>query len=472
MAKQTDSYFERIYDAPWNGVDVSVPENKVDDHSTPNATNWILRGGELRTRPKQYSLIPGLPDKSQPTAVCSFQDSNNVVHTIAVSTTGLWQLNSNWAVNPSKAWSLVGRFASPYPVQTVPAAIQVFLDQLYFVTGDFNLWNWDGLTPNAAGGLFIQGLVSSQGVNFVSGETITQATSGATATVKNFTAYGANLLAVSNLVGVPDNIHKWTGGTSGAIFTPISIPSVVVQQPRSVAQITLAPVNTGGPLLAGGLFIGELDARLILLNTVEQIDIAGKPFTNYPQRIRWSASGLPSVWDSTVNVGAGYSDEIDVPDVINGFLTIGRNGFVFRYNGITEMTSISGGVLPFDFNHLWASERGIGSVQPFSIAGYGPIGIFIASDDIYQLSLGGFKKIGGKARNAIYNDIATATALPIASLFPSYQNNYPYLTYKLMIPMPGGVSQVWCYFVEGECWIPWSEDEGFETGKSRLVPTK
>jgi hypothetical protein len=230
-------------------------------------------------------------------------------------------------------------------------------------------------------------------------------------------------------------------------------------------------VHTTGPLLAGGLFLGELDSRLILLNTVEQQDVAGKPATNFTQRIRWSASGLPNVWDATTNVGAGFNDELDVPDVITGFLTIGRNGFVFRSNGITEMTSISQGLLPFDFNHLWASDRGIGNVFPFTIAGYGPIGIFISSDDVYELSLGGFKKIGGTARNAIFDDLGSAVITPIASLFPSYLNSYPYLTYKLSIPQAGGKSKNWCYFVEAEAWFPWTENQGFETGKSRLVPT-
>lgn len=468
---QSKSYFELDYEPPWKGTNVDVPENKIDRAETPFSTNWIPRGGELRTRPKQSAFIPGLPDNSQPTGVTSFQDSNNVVHTIAVSTTGLWQLNPAWLINPLQAWNLIGRFTSPYPVLTVPAGIQIFLDKLYFVTGDYNLWSWDGLTPNAAGGLVIKGLVTSV-ASFVSGETLTQATTGATVKASQIAPKGTVTLFVNTLAGTPDNTHIWTGGTSGAKFTPTSIPLLKVQQPLSVAQITVAPVNTGGPLLAGGLFLGELDSRLILLNCVEQQDIAGKPSSNFPQRIRWSASGLPTVWDPTVDVGAGFSDEIDVPDVINGFLTIGRNGFVFRANGITEMTSISGGVLPFDFNHLWASERGIGSVQPFSIAGYGPIGIFIADDDIYELSLGGFKKIGGKARNAIYTDLANAISLPIASLYPKYKPDYPYLTYKLNLPQPGGTSKVWCYFVEAECWFQWTENTGFETGKSRLVPTK
>lgn len=396
MSKQSDSYFEQTYDAPWKGINVDLPENKISKEYTPAATNWIVRGGELRTRPRQQEYINSLSDNSQPTAITSFQDSNNVVHTVVISTTGLWQLNSAWRKNPGKEWSLVGRFISPFPAPSVPASVQVFLDQLFFVIGNSNLWNWDGITPSAVS--------------------------------------AANAL-------------------------------------KSIAQIKVTPVTGTAPLLAGGLFLGELDSRLIILNTVEQQDVLNRATANFPQRIRWSASGLPTVWDPTVNVGAGFNDELNVPDVITGFLTIGRNGFIFRTNGITEMTSISQGLLPFDFNHLWASDRGIGNVYPFSIAGYGPVGIFISSDDIYELSLGGFKKIGGVARNAIFNDLALATVTPIASLYPSYNVGYPYLTYRLSIPLSGGVSKNWCYYVEADAWMPWTEAHGFETGKARLVPT-
>jgi len=390
MAKQSDTYFELTYEPPWKGIHVDLPDNKIPGNYTPSATNWIPRSGELRTRPRLSQLIANLPDGSQPTGINSFTDSNNITHTIAVSTTGLWQLNSNWRQFKGKEWSLVGRFTNPYSVNS-PASIQVFLDQLYFVIGDFNLWNWSGLTPNSLS----------------------------------------------------------------------SLPALT-----SIAKYDIAH-----NLLAGAVFLGELNAQLILLNTIEQQNIPSKAATNFTQRIRWCASGQPTVWDPTVNIGAGFNDELDVPDVITGFLTIGRNGFVFRTNGITEMTSISQGVLPFDFNHLWASERGIGNVFPFSISGYGPVGCFVSTDDVYELSLGGFKKIGGVARNAIYVDLAAAIAPPISSMFPSFSLAYPYLTYKIAIPMPGQITKNWCYFVEADAWFPWVERTGIETGKTILVPT-
>lgn len=395
MAKQ--SYFEMSYNGPWKGIDVSMPETMIPPGATADASNWIVRGGELRTRPRRAQYLPGLPDGSIITGHCAFVDSNNVVHTCVTSSSGLWQLTSNWKKYPLKTWANIGYYTNTnLPGPATPVQFQIFVNSLFYVNGSTNLWYWNGITPNAT---------SSQ--------------------------------------KAPTNI---------AIY------------------------DTVNGLSAGAYFLGELNSYIIMLNTVEQVQpIAGPTKPKYPsnftQRIRWSAPGLPFTWDPTVDTGAGFNDELDVPDSISGFLTIGPNGFVFRVNGITEMTSISGGTLPFDFNHLWASERGIGSVYPWSIAGYGPIGIFIATDDVYELSLGGFKKIGGTARNAIFNDIGNAIAAPTASIFPAWSASYPYLTYMLSILLPGNISQHWVYFIEDQCWMKWPVAEGYQTGKVKLVPT-
>lgn len=396
MANQ-QSYFEMGYQGPWKGIDTSMPEMLIDPASTPDSVNWILRAGEIRTRPQRRPFLPGMPDNSTITGHIAFADSNNVIHTVVVSTSGLWQLNSAWRKNPKFVWSKVGNYTNTnFPASTNPTQFQLFLNSVFYVDGSSNLWYWNGITPNAV----------------------------------------SPALALSN-VAIYDTVNN---------------------------------------LSAGGYFIGELDSRIIILNTVEQVQTVAGPTkskfnSNFNQRVRWSASGLPFTWDPTVAVDAGFNDELDVPDTINGFMTIGRNGFIFRVNGITEMTSISSGILPFDFNHLWASERGIGNVYPWSIANYGPIGLFIATDNIYELSLGGFKTVGGRARNAIFNDIGNAVSSPVASIFPAFGASYPYLTYVLTIPLPGNMNQHWVYFVEDDAWMKWPIKEGYNSGRFRMVPT-
>jgi len=397
MAAGKASYFEMTYVGPWKGTDVSMPETMIDPASTPYAENWIPRSGELRTRPQRRVFLPGLPDNSIITGQCPFADANNVVHSCVTSTSGLWQLNSQWRNYPGKTWSNVGFYLrNDIPAPNTPVQFQVFVNSLFYVDGSTNLWFWNGVTPNS---------ISSQ-------------------------------------------------------------PAL-----QSVAQY-----DTTNLLNAGGYFLGELNSYIIILNTVEQVQpVAGPTLpkypSNFPQRLRWSAPGLPFTWDPTVNTGAGYIDELDVPDTITGFMAIGSNGFIFRVNGISELTSISGGVLPWDINHLWASQRGIGSVYPWSIANYGPIGIFIATDDVYELSLGGFKKIGGRSRNAIFHDIGMAVSAPTASIFPAWSATYPYVTYMLEIVLAGGIVHDWLYFVEDDCWMLWPYSNGYFTGKVMLMPT-
>jgi len=70
----------------------------------------------------------------------------------------------------------------------------------------------------------VAGSVSSG--TFQVGETLTQATSGVTATLQNISPFTiGNLSAVTS---VTTATNTWTGGTSGAIFTPTAIPVTVL----------------------------------------------------------------------------------------------------------------------------------------------------------------------------------------------------------------------------------------------------
>lgn len=68
----------------------------------------------------------------------------------------------------------------------------------------------------------IAGSVSS-GV-FQNGETLTQTTSAATATLIGVGLVTAGYLDVVNISGAPNATDIWTGGTSGATFTPTAVP--------------------------------------------------------------------------------------------------------------------------------------------------------------------------------------------------------------------------------------------------------
>lgn len=244
--------------------------------------------------------------------------------------------------------------------------------------------------------------------------------------------------------------------------------------------------TTPGPSATtyGGIFMGELDNHILLAYVKET---TGGATSTFPARIRWSNNGFnpiggsPSTFggnlgtggatfDPTISVNAGLNDFLDVPDIITGMMTIGRVGYIFRQNGITELTTTGNGVAPFDFNHLWASQNGIGNVYPFSIAQYGNTGVFISFEQIYQMSPNNMNAIGGGARDAILSDLSFAVGTPVASLDRGFQLGYSFLNYHLRIPQVGGTrsylfsieeqnwttwftSNVWPVGVPNECWV-------------------
>jgi len=432
------NYFEIVYQGPYKGVNVALPEDIIDKQSSPFITNFTMKNGEIRTRPRQDSnIIPPPPDNRVINILTSFLDANTVTHTVAVTGTGLWQLSANWRKNPKSsklAWQLIGAYPTP-PGPNIPANSSVFVNKFFWTNGGPNLWVWDGITsigqPNK--------WVASQ--SYLSGASI-QDSNGNIQVAGNSGISGNAVPVWGNTLGVQTVDSAGYASTTDAniiTWTENGKPA-----PANGFQAAAVVDATNG-YTAGAYFLIELNAQLIMLNTVESTG-------NYPQRVRWSPSGIPTIWDPNVNIGAGFNDELDVPDAITGAFTVGTTGFILRTNGITELTSSGiSGENPFAFNHLWASDRGIGNVLPFGYASFGPIGIFISVDDIYNVSLGGFNKIGGAARDAIYQDIAAATYYIIGEIVPYYQNNYIYNNYRLTIPQ--GINSVtWVYSIEDQYW--------------------
>lgn len=424
------NYFEIVYQGPYKGVNVALPEDVIGRDYSPFVTNFILKNGEIRTRPKQHNVLPPTPDGKAINVITSFLDANNVVHTIAVTGTGLWQLNRNWPNNPrssTRSWQLVGQYPV-LPGPNIPAASSVFVNKFFWTNASANLWMWDGITSIG------QPSIWTQKTSYIAGEIISDS--------------NGNIQVAGNSGTSGTGAHPAWGNTLGAKTVDNNITWTENGKPAPANGFSsVAVVDATNGVTAGAYFLIELNAQLIMLNTVETVG------GNFPQRVRWCPSGIPTIWDPNVNIGAGFNDELDVPDAITGAFTVGTTAFILRNNGITEMVSSGqGGTNPFSFNHLWASDRGIGNVLPFGYASYGPLGIFISGDDIYNVSLGGFKKIGGVARDAIFNDLALANYYCIGSIVPFYQNNYVYNHYRLAIPQ-GNNTVTWCYCLEDDSWV-------------------
>lgn len=371
---------------PYGGLHTQAPKNLIGPQFSPALNNFMLRNGELRSRPAFSQFLPS-PDSNNPTlGVGSFLSANQVWHTFAFSARGLFQLQANpltVLARGQNPWTFLGG-----PSLTgAPVAWMSFAGILYYTNG-LDLSAWDGVA------------------------------------------------------NAPINDVAFTGASS---------------PPPSNATVF------------GSIFLGELDNHIIMAYTLETTSGVAVP---NPIRVRWSnigfnpinASGVfggnlgtaGATFDPNISVNAGFNDFLDVPDLLTGMMTIGRVGYLFRQNGITEFSPTGKGVAPFDFNHLWASQNGIGNVYPFSVAQYGNLGVFISSEQIYKMTPSQTLPMGGSARDAIMVDLANATSSPKASLDRGFSLGTPYLMYNLRIPL-STKTRHYVYGFEDDNWTSWTE---------------
>lgn len=200
--------------------------------------------------------------------------------------------------------------------------------------------------------------------------------------------------------------------------------------------------NTTASLLTnylGAAYLAELNGRLLAANVIQNISSVITPF---PYQVAWSApGGAYNQFNPLVGglvTGAGFNNLPDVEDIITGIFTTGPTGYVVRRQGITEMSPLNSGIQPFDFSHLWASHKGIGTVYPQTIAQYGSLGAFVADDDIYTIGYEGINVISGFAKTAIYAKIASnvlSARPPVfqACLCPLLINSNPELYYIILV---------------------------------------
>lgn len=413
---KSDGSLSIEYEGPFAGLDVQKPETLVSDKASPSFNNFMLRNAELRSRPA-FTLLwqfPGvLAGGFCILGIASFLDINGTYHTV------FWEKNfmSQYdpTLLPATPWA-VGMTAAPGNLGTNPVSYRTFANSIYYTD-----------------------------IGFISGGPPSPGGGGGTAQTFPFVGY-------------------WDGIAAAPVFTH-TFPDASVTQSIAGISLTNSPTVGGslpggptivGPIAIGGGFIGELDNHLILANiTIKDQNGAGTIY-NFPNTIWWSANGLPLQWDPTVNTSAGFNSFLDVPDLITGMATLGVAGYLFRTNGITQFAPTGSAVTPFRFDHMWASDHGIGNVLAWSIAQYGPTAAFVAQDNIYALSVTNAQAIGGTARDAIMADIANASGPPFANFIPIFKAGYVYLTYQLIIPI-GNILRFYLYSFEDKNWSAWDE---------------
>jgi len=410
------------YVGPYQGIDTQHPENLIADNASALFNNFMLRNAELRSRPSLINPF-GIGVSSGPTnpqlGITTFVDVNGTYHTVIWAGENLYQYNP--ALLPAPPFQLVGQ-AAPGDMKTNAVSYRAFANAIWY-------------TNKAA------------------------------------------LIGANNSPIIDPFLGTWNGLTAVPQFTQVQFDASVTESCAGIAltdspsvggSLPGAPTVTG-PLAIGGLYLGELNNQLILAN-VSVLDQGTGVIYSFPNMIWWSANGLPFQWDPEQNTSAGFNPFLDVPDLITGMVTLGIAGYIFRTNGITQFATTGSAVTPFTFDHMWASDHGIGNVLPFSIAQYGPAAAFISNDNIYSLSVSSSTPIGGTARDGIFSDLSAASSAPFANIVPILENGFVYLTYQIYIPLAQlGVVRAWIYSFDDKNWSIW--DLGLAANPPSLVLT-
>lgn len=351
---------------------------------------------------------------------------------------------------------------SPIALGGVPYAWRVFAGILYFTNGAAAVGYWDGI---ASSWYQLNTQVTEGSLGSISTTSLDSGGSGyAVGDTGTFVGGNNNATYVVNSIGGGGAVATYSLTNLGSGYTANgSLPVATMDggsQPGSGSGFTIFITGvTSTPVIGsvGAAFLAESNNSLLLLNTTEQTGPTA--IQTYSQRERWSANGLPNVWDPNVNISAGSNDFLDVPDAITGALTMGSSVvYIFRTNGITEQTVNGSGSLPYTWNHLWGEQHGIGNVYPYTIDSYGSVGFFVDFENVYQVSVYSFEPIGGTARDAIMADLANTNAgQPIGGVCDQLVNGVVYLTYMLCIPFGSGPNigtKIWKYSLEDKTWTP------------------
>lgn len=191
----------------------------------------------------------------------------------------------------------------------------------------------------------------------------------------------------------------------------------------------------------GGGILGLLNNQLMNFGGYSQLD------GDTPNRISWSAPGEYGqfkpfdVGSGTGSYSAGFNDLPSTSDILTGFAAIGTVGYLFRTQGITQINPTGNGLVPFQFNHLWASELGIGAPYPYTISQYGALVAFVSDSGLYTIGISGLNQLAPSAQTYIYNlfannEIEINNLTPLFNLIPQailipYMVNSPGIMYVI-----------------------------------------
>ena len=275
----------------------------------------------------------------------------------------------------------------------------------------------------------------------------------------------------------------------GPVLNPLLIPGLTTGQNGSSLPFAVGSIQNQVYFANGGYPLAYLDGsntvqfagntpgtcRFLAVNVSHLIQAyCTEPAsgialaTDYPRRVRWSATNNPQQWDPLADFTAGFNDILDVPDDITGLCTSGRNTWVWRTNGLTVMFPTGVALAAFGFENYSVSEDGIGNVFPYALSTFGNQTVCISNYDVHSFDGTAFTGIGGPNRKKIFNDLADAAGDFVwGRILPNFTLGYDFLCYMLTIPGP---NVTWIYTFDDGQWVRFSSSSGYLTA-ARTVYT-
>jgi hypothetical protein len=203
-----------------------------------------------------------------------------------------------------------------------------------------------------------------------------------------------------------------------------------------------------------GQFIDIIDEYMVQLNCNSATDGI------QPTLFSWSAPDQFSVWDPSVNRLAGFQLLTSVEDYISGFVAVDNVGYIFKREGVTQITATGVAIQPWNFTTYWNSVAGQGLIFPQTLKQFGRM-VFLATDsDIYSFYGGVFTPIAEPARATIFasfmlnpNDSLVVSLLNSGfSIYP-YNDSTPIAEYMLISYVPAENNVVfWFYQPNNKTW--------------------
>lgn len=263
--------------------------------------------------------------------------------------------------------------------------------------------------------------------------------------------------------GITWNTWIYTGTTGGSSSQSFAQPGTQTTIPGTAGVTNLNQIWIRCGTIASAGANGSSSGQTIYSNLSANYTAPLPPgicsasyVQRYPYQFAWSApQGQYGQFNPLVNglqTGAGYNNLPDVEDTITGYFNVGPTGYIIRTQGITEVSPLNSGLAPFDFNHMWASHKGIGTIYPQTVAQYGSKGVFLSDVGIFTFGYEGINTIDLKAKSAIYGELIlnNSASFICAGCGPIQLDGNNFLAYVITSYSVGGIVTYIFNFTSGE----------------------